>query len=141
MNNTIELMKKGSLTYFISEISEQDKNLIKDTKSTENKESLLAAYFLLIDKDCVSVKLLGETANLSIHNTGEFIGSFAGRVIDNDKPSIKIREVHYRNYVHSEERQKSSAWLINMGTDKLISINSLKKKLNSKYCVIWIKKN
>lgn len=134
---TIEL-KKG--IFYLTELTEEQKNFIILHKSQKTLD--IASESLGID--CNSIVLIGSTTKINTFNTGKYIGSFEGPdtgTVSNSNNPYGDRQIHFREFSYTLERQIKSSWLINVCPDLRMSVNSLKRVINSEYCCIWKKRN
>ena len=113
----------NNITYILSDLTEEQFNIIVENK--QNKE------FIINDIYLKNVVLLGRIENENAYlKFKPFLQSFI-HTCHGEK------QLHYRNYINSFEKQYNIAWLINQCPDSIMSFNSLKKKINSKYVVLW----
>lgn len=49
------------------------------------------------------------------------------------------REIHYRDYSITEQKQKENAWIINRCSDKRVSVKSAINKIKEPYIFLWWK--
>lgn len=137
---TIELKVEKEFTFLFTELTPKQKDFIISHKSQKTLDIASDA----LGFDCSNIVLIGSSAKINTANAGKYMGFFLGPDtgkqynIGNFHPH---RDVHYRDYGYTLERQEKSSWLINICPDLRMSVNSLKRRINSEYCCIWKRRN
>lgn len=135
--NTIELKKENGITYYITKLTLEEKELIIDCKN----RNMLDEASNLLGIECSNIMLIGGTSKLNVSNVSRFIGVLFGPRQPYPREYVVNRPIHYRDYSRTEEQQENSIHLINLCPDIRMSVNSLKRKINSEYCCIWKRSN
>jgi len=134
----VELKTNKLNTLIVTGLTEEQKNFIISHK---NKKTLEEASKKL-GINCETILLIGSTNKLNTSNIGPHLGQYQGPDTGNKGSWLTPnREIHYRDYRYSYERQKKTTWLVNICPDMRMSITSLKCVLDSEYCCIWKRKN
>lgn len=131
---TLKLKSVSHSSFFISALTEEQKNLILKHK----KENTIEEANGRLGIDCSQIFLIGATSKLNTSNMEKYIGFFRGPDTGKlDRYERTTRAIHYRDYTYTEERQESTVWLVNICPDLRMSLNSLQKAITTEYCCIW----
>ena len=133
---SIELKKEENFSIVLSELTEKQKDFIIMHKSQNTLDIANATLGI----NCDSIVLIGSTVKINTVNVGRYIGSFTGPdtgKVSNSNSIFGDRQIHFREFSYTLEKQMTSSWLINQCSDIRMSVNSLKRIIKSEYCCIW----
>lgn len=150
---TIKLSSKfkkdatGEFTYFLSAITKKQKEQILDIRKEYKQDILdgnLKEYMAELNElsfvwgiDCKGVLKIGETSNIQTGALSEFVEVFKGRDTEGFGRVGYNRELHFRDYSKSLNKQKEISWLVNVYQDSRACVASAVRQMNQEFCCLW----
>ena len=117
---------KEKLSYYLTSISEEQKEELFLAKKTETLKNLAIVW----DIDCEGVMKLGETSKITTDALSAYVDSFRGNA--NGSPCT-----HYRDYTKTKAAHLDIAWCINICESPSSSVRTALKQMRGKYSVLW----
>lgn len=124
---TVYINKKGNRYYYLTSLTEQQRNMLYEAKTNGTLTECSVNFGI----DCNGITLIGKVETAKVSSINSFVGSFDGKNLGEG------RELHYRSYSKSEEKQKETSWLINLCVDSNSSAASAFAQMDEEYCCFW----
>lgn len=122
--------------YYLSGINRIQLDALKEAKSSNNIEEFKKEHFIEVDK----VIKAGSKASAKPRDISSYVGYLKGF-----EPTFKenkySRNVHFRDYNRTEERQAATSHLIVLCSDATSSAKTALKNIKEDYLVLWWKEN
>lgn len=139
---TIQLREDKDLTYYLTSISERQKEKLFEIKlkhknNQEEQERLFEELSTKWGIWCSGILKIGEVATTRSGALALYIEFFKGKDIEGKGHVGWNREIHYRNYKVPIEKQKETSWLVNQCTERSSSVRSALSMMNQKWCILW----
>lgn len=137
---TIQLSDKNNRSYYLTSIQEKQVTAlftIRAIKNTKKQDTELISLGLKWGINLKGIISIGEVSKIRGADLAEFTESFEGKDTHETGAVGHNREIHYRNYQTSKERQKEIAWLVNTCPDNSMSTKSARIMMNQKWCILW----
>lgn len=130
---TVKETAENNKIYFLSDISEEQKNIIMEAKKSMSLKEIA---------DLIGIKThhiikFGETQLSKPASIIEYVGYFFGRITNDTRKINAFRPKQYRNYAKTEKEQEKLNWLFDDYPDALFSAKSALKKMKQPYCCLW----
>lgn len=137
---TIYLSTKKRVAYYLTSITAKQKEELYEIKNIKDINKSINAFdelSILWGINCNGILKIGETSKIKYNALYNYIGWFKGKDTSATGSVGYNREIHYRNYLITEERQKVNMHLINHCQDSNMSITSALKILKDEWTILW----
>jgi len=138
---TLQLSVKNNKAYYLTSIKEKHKeilfNIKKEKISNIDRNILFENLSLKWGINCNGILKIGETEEIKSSALASYIDFFKGKDIAGIGSVGFNREIHYRNYQKTVEKQKEGCWLVIECADTRVSVRSALSLMNEKWTILW----
>jgi hypothetical protein len=137
---TIYLSTKKNIAYYLTSITTKQKDKLYEIKSNKNINEATKQFESLTSLwgiNCNGILKIGETSKIRREALSDYMGWFKGKDTTGNGTVGYNREIHFRNYLKTEEQQRETMHLINQCQDSNSSIKSAVQVMKNEWCILW----